>query len=135
MKMYKFTSEDFMSHGGMRWEVGKTNRAEGEKFELCTDGVLHCYEDPVLAVLLAPLHVDYENPRLIEVECSEPMVTDGLKFGCREQTMTREVTIPAVTIKQRAEWAAAAAEWAAEVADKRIDFKAIAREVLRYEAQ
>jgi hypothetical protein len=100
----------------MKWKVGVTNAATGEGNELCTDGVLHGYLDPLLAVFLRPLHVDDNYLTLIEVDADEIVATDGLKVGSKLQTMVRVVEAPIITIAQRVEIARRCAEYAAEYA-------------------
>lgn len=95
--MYKLLSQDMKSHGGMRWEIGKTNKATGIGVELCTDQLLHCYSDPWLAVILNPIHANIVNPRLFRISCSEIVATDGLKHGCKEQTLGSEIPLPTLS--------------------------------------
>jgi len=63
MKRYKLTDQNLQTHGGYQWVVGEWHKATGDGKALCTDGWLHCYDSPELAVLLNPIHAGIENPR------------------------------------------------------------------------
>src|ERR1700744_1180998 len=99
--MYKLTTQDCKTFGGMTWAIGKTNKATGRGVALCTSDLLHCYKHPMLAVLLNPIHAGFENPRLFEIECSRILATDGLKHGCKEQTPIKELVLPVLTDEQK----------------------------------
>ena len=101
MKMYKLVTQDYTTRGGMKWQIGVTNRATAEGNEMCTDQVLHCYADPYLAVLFNPRHANIKNPRMLEIECSNIVATDGLKHACKEQTPTAEIELPQLTTRQK----------------------------------
>lgn len=114
---YKLTDQQMQTYDGSQWELGVTKRATGAGNESCTDGVLHYYSDPLLAVLLNPTHAQIKSPRLFKVECSEKLGTDGLKYWCKEQMLVKELELPAITITQRVAFAihcaypTASAEW------------------------
>ena len=108
MKRYKLTSQDRTTHNGFQLP------ADGEWFEAedmisppreCTNTVLHHYAHPLLAVLLNPIHGNYENPLLFEIEIDEEIGTDGLKAWCRRQRIVREIPLPKITTEQRVEFA------------------------------
>ena len=104
--MYKLVNEDMTSRGGMKWEIGKKNTASGPGTKLCTSGVLHCYSDPNLAVLFAPLHLDVDKPlRLLEIKTTKVLDSDGLKYATKSQTPTKEITLPVFTKEQRVAFA------------------------------
>lgn len=94
---YKLLSQEMTSYNGMKWEIGKTNVATGKGNNLCTDGVLHCYSDPELAIILNPVHADITNPRLFEIECDAIVADDGTKQGSKSQTILRELPIPNIS--------------------------------------
>lgn len=105
MKLYKLVSQRMTSYGGMRWQIGEANEATGEGTELCTDGVLHAYRHPALAVLMNPIHADIARPVLLEIDASEVVADDGTKVGTKRQTPVRVLPLPAITMKQRVEFA------------------------------
>lgn len=104
MIRYKLVTQEFKTRAGERnetvWTEGVVNTATGHG-GLCTNGVIHSYETPALAVLLNPIHANIENPRLIEIECSEMIASDDLKGGNKSATMIREIPVPEVSHIQR----------------------------------
>lgn len=102
---YKLVNQDYTTHGGMKWEIGKTNIAWVEGTQMCSPQVLHYYEHPLLAVLLNPRHADIRNPRMLKIECSEKVAGDGLKAACKEQTPIEEMEVPVLTTNQRVAFA------------------------------
>ena len=57
MKGYKLTNQEMQTHNGFQWELGEWQETSGEG-GLCGPGWLHYYSDPLLAVLLNPIHAD-----------------------------------------------------------------------------
>src|SRR5271157_3216124 len=103
--VYKLTNRDMTTHGGFRWELGKQATAPGEG-ELCGPGWLHCYSDPLLAVLLNPIHAGIRNPRLFRAEASGKSKHDhGLKSGYTKMTLIEEIPMPDITTEQRVRFA------------------------------
>lgn len=105
VKMYKLVSQDMTSHNGMKWEIGKTNVALGKGNNMCTNQVLHCYKTPEQAALFNPIHACISNPILLEIECSNIVANDGLKYACKEQTPITFCNLPTFTTNQRAAFA------------------------------
>ena len=69
-------------------------------------GWLHCYADPLLAVLLNPIHADYENPRLFRARVGRKSKHDhGLKSGYTKMTLIEEIPLPAISTAQRVRFA------------------------------
>lgn len=101
MIKYKLTTRDLKTFNGFQWEIGKkvtTNGMGG----LCSSGFLHYYHHPLLAVLLNPLHADITDPRLFEAEAEGIHLDDnGLKGGCTEMTLVREIDLPEITTTQK----------------------------------
>lgn len=104
MKLYKLTDSSYRTRRGMRWGDGVTNHAEPGEPALCSPTVLHAYASPLLAVLLAPIHVSFDDMRLWEAE-GEIAVSDGTKVGCKTLTTVREIPLPTVTTEQRVKFA------------------------------
>ena len=59
-RYYKLTDSKGQTHGRTEWGPGITHQAPGVG-ELCTAGWLHAYPDPVLAVLMNPIHAISES--------------------------------------------------------------------------
>ena len=103
MKLYKLTDEKGRTRGGMQWGPGVTHKATGKGTELCSDGWIHAYEHPLIAVLMNPQHANFVNPRLWEAE-GEIGVRDGnLKCGAKELTTVREIPMPQLSVEQLVE--------------------------------
>ena len=93
------------THGGCQWVLGEEKTTSGEG-ELCGPGWLHCYADPLLAVLLNPIHADYENPRLFRARVGRKSKHDhGLKSGYTKMTLIEEIPVPAISTAQRVRFA------------------------------
>jgi hypothetical protein len=102
---YKLTDGEGKTRGGTEWGPGITHTTNG-KGDLCGFGWLHCYSDPVLAVLLNPIHARFENPRLCEVEVSGKTLGEyGLKEGWTQMAFVRWLDLPEVTAEQRVRFA------------------------------
>ena len=105
MKAYKLTTKDMTTHGDCKWTVGKWKETSGEG-DLCGPGWLHYYSDPLLAVLLNPLHADIDGPRLWEIEAEGEHKHDrGLKSGCTKMRLVREIDVPKISNTQRVAFA------------------------------
>ena len=98
---YKLTTQSLTTRNGFQWEIGKTEKTDGSG-ELCSSGWLHCYTNPLLAILLNPVHANISSPRLFEVEVSGSSKTDnGLKEGWTGMELIKEIKIPNITITQK----------------------------------
>lgn len=99
MKLYKLTDKQGQTRNDTQWGENVTHSGTGEG-EMCGPGYIHAYTDPVLAVMLNPIHANFSNPRLWEAD-GEVVKNDGLKIGCVSLTTLREIPLPAVTLEQR----------------------------------
>ncbi len=69
MKYYKLTNRDHTTYAGqVWWTPDEWNDAEPGKCKPCSSTALHGYTTPELAVLLNPIHGDYQDPLLWECE-------------------------------------------------------------------
>lgn len=101
MIVYKLTDQKMQAHGGCQWEIGVPRETDGSG-DLCGPGWLHYYHDPLLAVLLNPIHAGIEDPILWEAEAEGLHRDDkGLKGGCTRLTLIRQIDLPQITIEQR----------------------------------
>jgi len=103
------------TYGGYKWVLGEERTTTGEG-ELCGAGWLHAYHDPLLAVLLDPIHANFgSTARLFAAEAGGRMAYDrGLKMGATSLTLTEELPLPTVTPDQRVKFAKLCADWAQE---------------------
>ncbi len=105
MIKYKLTNQKMWTKNGYQWEYGKWYEVSGEG-ELCSDGWLHFYHSPELAVLLNPIHANIKNPRLFEVEVKGKHKDDnGLKCGYSKARLIKELELPKFTLNQKAAFA------------------------------
>ena len=112
MKVYKLTKADATTRNGYKWSTpsgnrpGKWHKAEGEGAELCSDGYLHWYHHPLLAALLYPLHVQFDDMVLWEAEArGEAKDDNGLKGGSKELRLVRRMELPEYSNEQRVAFA------------------------------
>ena len=106
MKLYKLTDEKNQTYTGCQWGGNITHTTDG-KGNLCGPGYTHWYTDPLLAVLLNPLHASFNltTAHLWEGE-GEVMQNDrGLKVGCVKATTLRRIELPHVTSTQKVRFA------------------------------
>ena len=109
---YKLTTDSMQTHGGFLWELGVERTADGHG-PLCGSGWLHYYTDPLLALLLNPIHADFDKPRLFRAKVGPVQQHDrGLKAGTTSLTLVEEMPRPAITLGQRVNFAKLCAEWA-----------------------
>ena len=105
MKLYKLTDKNDQTRDDTQWGLGVTHEATGKGKKLCSDGVLHAYRDPLLAVLMDPIHGEFvPDAHLWEAE-GKVMVDDGTKVGCKKMTTLRQILLPTITIEQRVRFA------------------------------
>jgi len=102
---YKLTDQDMKTHNGFQWKLNKWVKTSGEGY-LCHDGWLHCYDDPLLAVLHNPIHADIENPRLFRCEVKGKTKRKGqMKCGWSEMRLVEELEVPKITTEKRVKYA------------------------------
>ena len=101
----KLTDKDGRTHGGCQWGEGVRNTATGEGTGLCTDGVIHYYADPLLAVFANPIQGKYDPETMIlwEFEPDSEVNGDALKKACKSGVTVKPIPIPEITTEQRVE--------------------------------
>jgi len=98
--LYKLTDQNMQTHNRCQWTLGEVKEVSG-RGNLCGPGWLHYYYDPILAVMLNPIHADISDPRLFEAEADGERKDDhGLKGGCTRLALLRELNMPEVTTAQ-----------------------------------
>jgi len=107
MIKYKLTDQNMQTYGGFQWEIGKWYEATGRIEQgLCTDGWLHCYDSPLLAVLHNPIHGRIRAPRLFEAETRRAAKDNNeMKRGYRMMRLVREIPVPEITTARRVKYA------------------------------
>lgn len=104
MNYYKLLTQEMTSHNNTKWEVGVPIKISKEGNEMCSGSVLHCYNHPMLAVILNPIHANIKNPRLFEISVDRIVNSDGLKFASKSQTLLREISLPEISTEQKVEF-------------------------------
>ncbi len=102
MKLWKLTDGNDQTQGGCQWGESVTVETSGEG-ELCGPGWTHWYTHPLLAVLLNPIHGDYDlrTAHLWEGKGDVGKTDRGLKVGCRRATTLKRVDLPFVATNRR----------------------------------
>jgi hypothetical protein len=103
-KLYKLTTQDNKTRKGYSnectWGAGVTHIAKGTG-GLCTEGCIHSYLSPELAVIMNPIHANIKAPKLWECKGEIVLSDNGLKVGGKCLTTVREISLPNVTLEQR----------------------------------
>jgi len=105
MLSWKLTNADGRTLNDTMWGENITHRASGKGGKPCTPGVIHYYADPLLAVLMHPVHGQFQDPILWEGEAEEELGTDGLKWWCKEYKTIRQIPLPEISTAQRVRFA------------------------------
>ena len=107
MIKYKLLNQDRTTYAGMEWPIGQWNEATGDPDQsLCTDGWLHCYDDPYLALFLNSVHANIQDPIVCEVEVNGDSKNDrGLKRGYRKMRVIKDLNIVRPTTEQQTKFA------------------------------
>ena len=100
MKLYKLTTKNNGTYNNTWWGPGVTHSGTG-KGKLCSEGYIHAYLSPELAVLLNPIHNRFVSPKLWEAEGDVALWDCQLKVGCVSLTTIKEISIPSFTIEQK----------------------------------
>jgi len=100
--LYKLTSAQGQTYGQTQWGPGIEHTASGEG-PLCGPGYIYAYTDPLLAVLLNPIHANFEDPLLWEADGDVARSDGGLKIGYTRLRTDRTIPLPEITLEQRIE--------------------------------
>lgn len=98
--LYKLTDEFGQTRGKTQWGPGVIHTAKGREGQpLCSNGWIHAYTHPLLAIFMNPIHGSFRNPRLWEAQ-GDVGTFDKTKVGCRSLLTVREIPAPIVTTAQ-----------------------------------
>ncbi len=110
-KLYKLTDEQGRTRAGedneLTWAVGVEHRTACKGTRLCTADVIHAYEHPLIAVLMNPVHADF-NPNTMRLFVAEGEIVarEGqLKCGVYALKIVEEIPVPVLTTEQRVKFA------------------------------
>jgi len=98
----KLTDQNLRTYGGFQWELNVPPPRLSGVGGLCSSNFYHCYEHPLLAVLLNPTHAKIENPRGFYIAAEGKAKNyKGLKRGYPLMVLKEEFTLPEITFNQR----------------------------------
>ena len=102
MKLYKLTDKADQTFNSCQWGENVTHETGG-KGELCGPGFTHWYLDPLLAVMLNPIHGDFDPKTMHLWEGKGKVVKNdyGLKVGCTKAITLRQIPVPEISIEKR----------------------------------
>ena len=102
MIIYKLTRQDRTTRDGFKYppKGNKLPELNGEG-GLCSGGFYHGYANPLLAALHAPIHVDSDYTKMIEIEVSEVYAPNQMKLGFTTGIVGRVIPLPKITDEQR----------------------------------
>jgi hypothetical protein len=98
MKLYKLTNENGYTYNKTLWGEGVSHSGTG-KGPICSEGWIHAYEHPFIAVFLNPIHAYFKNPRMWEAEGKIDIRDGQLKVGCKTLKTIKEIPLPKVQDK------------------------------------
>jgi len=100
---YKFLTPQLTSYDNFQWEIGKEYTIDRPGNVMCSNDVFHCYNNPLLAEFMMPMHLFEKDYDLYKIEVPEFVNSDGLKFASKSQTIIEKVERPVITNEQRIE--------------------------------
>jgi len=108
--LYKLTDKHGRTRAGeineTQWGSGVTHSAQGAPDQpLCTDGWIHAYEHPLIAVIMNPIHASLRKPRLWAAAGEIGAREGQIKCGCRTLTTIREIPVPKISMEQKLRFA------------------------------
>lgn len=99
--VYKLTDQNMRTWKRTQWTWGHWKETTGEG-QLCGPGWLHCYSDPLLAVLFNPIDGDYRDPRLFQAQGEGKRKDDfGVKIGFTRLRLLKEIDVPKLSLEER----------------------------------
>lgn len=102
--IYKLTDHAKQTLLKYQWRLGYWHKTGGNG-ELCGPGWLHVYTDPLVGIMLNPVHANIADPRVFIGRGRGKMLDDhGLKRGYSKVFLDREMDAPKVTSSQRVEF-------------------------------
>ena len=101
----KLTNKDGYTKNQTLWGENITHEATGSSNQaLCSNGWIHFYEHPLIAVFMNPIHAQLNEPRLYSCLIEGEIEKDGpLKSGCKKLTTLSRLPLPVITSEQRIE--------------------------------
>lgn len=107
MKLYKLTDQNGFSGTNtinataLQWGENVTHSTLGEGDKLCKSGLIHAYEHPLVAVLMNPIHANFNNPKLWLAQGDVVFRQGDIKCGCKTLTTIKEIPLPIISYSQK----------------------------------
>lgn len=101
MKAYKLTDKNGKTKNNTQWGENVRHEVVGNGQRLCSDGWIHFYQHPLLAVLLNPLHANFDDPILWEGITDGELLHESLKSGAKGFTTQKQIPLPKITTNQK----------------------------------
>lgn len=101
-KLYKLTNKNGKTRKNTQWAPGVIHTATGDG-GLCTNGVIHAYIHPLVAVFMNPVHAKFREPRIWESMGEVTHKKGHTKCGCKSLAVIKELHLPEITTEQRIE--------------------------------
>lgn len=109
MKLYKLTDLHMRTRAKREliWKIGESRSAIGQGTVIGTDAVIRVYEHPLIAVLMNPIHEDFDpaTMRLFVAEGEIAVRQSQLQCGVRALQLVEEIPVPILTLEQRIKFA------------------------------
>jgi len=99
--VFKLTDKFGQTRRMTQWGNNVSHTAKGNSKKLCSNGFIHYYTHPLLAVLMNPVHADFKSPKLWEAEASGKIINEALKSGCKTLRTIKEIPLPEVSGVQK----------------------------------
>ena len=97
----KLTNENNQTKNNTQWGENITHTTSGNG-GLCSNGWIHYYDSPLLAVLLNPIHGNFKSPHLWKIKVEGKIKNDkGLKYGATSVTTIKKIPLPEITLEQK----------------------------------
>lgn len=100
--LYKITNCSGHTRGNTSWGEGTTHQVKWSG-AMCTEGCLHAYRSPELAVLMDPIHGQYFPHGSLWKAKGVVRLDDGTKVGCARLTTVEIIKKPIITKEQLVE--------------------------------
>ena len=84
----------------LQWGENVAHHAQGQGSKFYSKNYIYVYDNPLLAVLLNPIHANFPWPLLWEADAVDVQSDRGLKFGAKEVTTLHQIASPEVSTEQ-----------------------------------
>ena len=101
MKCFKLTDSKGKTRNNTQWGENVSHTATGTDPNLCSDGWIHFYMDPQIAVVMNHRHANFKSPILWEAEAEGEVIHESLKSGSKKLTTIKQIPLPEISLNQR----------------------------------